>query len=298
MNTETKQTDVRASVLDIITYFAVFGLPVSLERLNALLGVKASHLAVIAAVRELMNDKIIRRIGDDYGLKRRQYKNLAEQSSHRAHLLEKAKRIARWIGLLPFVKSIVVINSVAIGNVHKDSDIDLLIVTTPGRIFVAKGFIWQIMKLFRILETEEKKAGQFSLGMWLTTRGILFERDIMKVNTPHLKYLLLTAVPVYGERRWYEVLQSSLYIRSLVPNRLWPRGGPTIDRSGWRFLDDIDDRGYRIHLKHTSQQPKNQAPEAFVRIRPDIINLHALDKSEEIARKWEKLSQSIVSNKD
>jgi predicted nucleotidyltransferase len=153
--------------------------------------------------------------------------------------------LAGVIGKLPFVKAVCVVNSVAIGNVHEDSDIDLLIVTTPGRVFVAKGFLWKALKILKLLETEDKKAGQFSLGMVLTTRGVIFERDIMRENIPHLIYWLMTAVPVYGQRRWQEVLQASPYVRQHAPNYLWPKGGRSIDRAGTKWLDSLDDRGYK-----------------------------------------------------
>ncbi len=294
MNAEVKQLSVEAAVLDVITYFAIFEVLVELPRINALLPVKASHLAVQAAVRELIRQRKVQRLGDGYGLTQLTYAGAEKRAAHREELLRRARKAGKLIGLLPFVKAVVVVNSVAIGNVHANSDVDLLIVTTPGRVFVAKGLLWQLMKLTRQLETEERKAGRFSLGMFLTTRGIIFERDTMKQNEPHLMYWLMTAVPVYGDRRWYEILQGSAYVRSHAPNYLWPRGGRSIDRSGWKQLDALDDRGYKIHLKHTSQQEKNHTPEAFVRVRPDIINLHAQDASRGIAERWHKLRGTWV----
>lgn len=299
MNAETKQQSIEDAVLDVVTYFAVFDVLVDLKRINDLLSVKASHLAVQAAVRDLIRQRKVQRLGDGYGLTEKRYAGAEKQAAHREELLMRARKAGRLIGALPFVKAVVVVNSVAIGNVHAESDIDLLIVTTPGRVFVAKGLLWQILRLTRQLETSEHQAGRFSLGMFLTTRGVIFERDIMQENDPHLMYWLMTAIPVYGAKRWYEILQASQYVRTHAPNFIWPRGGKTIDRSGWKYLDGWDDRGYRVHLKHTSQQDKNLRPEAFVRVRPDIINLHALDASRGIAERYQKLRGTWVEpNKD
>ncbi|MCC7543684.1 hypothetical protein IT415_03185 [bacterium] len=289
MDAAKKHADIKQAVLDMVTYFAVFNVPVSMERLVNYLPVRANHLAVAGAVRELILETKIQRIGDRYGLRGMRYVRVDSRELAREALLKRARRIGRFMALLPFVRAVVVVNSVAIGNVHDDSDIDLLIVTTPGRIFVAKGLLWKLSRWLRVLETEERKAGKISLGMFMTTRGVPLERDIMLINDPHLIYWLLTATPVYGAKIWAEILQTSPYVRARTPHMLWPRGGKSIDKSGWRFLDSWDDRGYRIHLKHTSQQPKNQQPAAFVRIRPDIINLHALDASERIADSYERL---------
>lgn len=289
MDAAKKHADVKEAVLDMVTYFGVFNLPVSMERLVIYLPVRANHLAVSAVVRELILEKKLQRINDGYGLRGMRYVRVDSRQLEREALLKRARRFGRMIGLLPFVRAVVVVNSVALGNVHDKSDIDFLIVTTPGRIFVAKGLLWRISTWFKLIETEQHKAGQISLGMFLTTRGVPLERDIMKENEPHLIYWLLTAVPVYGRKIWSEILQASPYVKQRSPNMIWPRGGKSIDKSGWRYLDPWDDRGYRMHLKHTSQQPKNQQSSAFVRIRPDIINLHALDASERIAEQYQRL---------
>lgn len=297
MNAQDKEQTIREAILDMVAYFAVFGLPVSTDRLNALLCVKASHLAVQAMTREMAEAGDLARVNDDFGLPGVRYADLHKTQAHREYLIRRARKLARVLAKLPFIKAVCVVNSVAIGNVHEDSDIDLLIVTTPGRVFVAKGLLWKTLGWAKLLETEEKKAGQFSLGMFLTTRGVMFERDIMHENDPHLIYWLMTAVPVYGERRWYEILQASPYVRLHAPNYLWPKGGRTIDRAGMKWMDSLDDRGYKIHLRHTSKQVKNLQPEAFVRVRPDIINLHALDESGAIAEAWQKLRGTWVEPK-
>lgn len=297
MNAQDKEQTIREAILDMVAYFAVFGMPVSIERLNALLSVKASHLAVQAMAREMVEAGDLVRVNDDFGLPGVRYVDLHKAQAHREYLLGRARKLARVLAKMPFIKAVCVVNSVAIGNVHEDSDIDLLVVTTPGRVFVAKGLLWKTLGWAKLLETEEKKAGQFSLGMFLTTRGVTFERDIMHENDPHLIYWLMTAVPVYGARRWYEILQASPYVRLHAPNYLWPKGGRSIDRAGMKWMDSLDDRGYKIHLRHTSKQAKNLRSEAFVRVRPDVINLHALDESRAISEAWHKLRGTWVEPK-
>ncbi|MDQ5944006.1 MAG: hypothetical protein QG658_72 [Patescibacteria group bacterium] len=294
MNAQDKEQTIREAILDMVAYFGIFGLPVTNERLVGLLSVKASHLAVQSIAQDMVRSGELVMVEDCYGLAGVEYRGIEMMAMRREALMRKAHRVGRIIGLLPFIKAVSVINSVAIGNVHEDSDIDLLIVTTPGRVFVAKGLLWKVFHWLRIIETEERKAGQFSLGMFLTTRGVMFERDIMQENEPDLVYRLMTVEPVYGARRWYEILRASPYMKAAVPNYIWPTGNRTIDRSGWKMFDRLDDRGYRIHLKHTSTQKKNLLPEAFVRVRPDIINLHALDQTRDIAQRWRKLRGTWV----
>lgn len=284
MDAAAKTTQVQASVLEIVTYFSLFDVPVSMERLVAYLPVKANHLAVAAAIRDLIVAKRVVRIGDEYGLKGHAYTDRKAQLKLQATLLERARNVGALLGSIPFVKSVVVVNSVALGNVATDCDIDLLVVTTPGRIFIAHRLISLLLRLDRARSGD---GGHIDLDTLITIRGVALDRDIMRTPEPHLRYWLLTAVPVYGEKRWAEILQGSSYFQDKAPNTLWPRGGRTIDRWSWRWLDTFDDRRYRRFLKRNSQNSETQSERAFIRIRPDIINIHTNDKSTEIAKRWE-----------
>lgn len=119
------------------------------------------------------------------------------------------------------------------------------------------------------------------------------ERDMMKVNEPHLVNWLITAVPVYGAPLWYDVLRSSDHLSSRLPNYSWPKAPSRIYGLGWSWIDKLDEIGYKRHLKHTASQAKSHHPDAFIRVRPDIINLHHKDASSQITEKWLKIRTTI-----
>ena len=281
---------LRAAILDFLSYMAVMQLPVTEEQLLEYIRVRTSHLAVKDELQKLVAKGHVVRIQKEYwGLPGIKYHNMKRQNTIVDRLLVKAQRWSYLMRLIPAVKAIVVVNSVSIGNPNKNSDIDLLVVTTPRRIFLSKGILMYGLKLLKQLETQKDKAGRFSLGMFLTTVGVKWERDIMKTNEPDLLWRYALAKPVYGADVWHGLLRKSGYYQEKLPNYPWPHHPLRIFRGGWRVFDWLDDIGYRRHLKHTSRQPKNHTERAFVRIRPDIINLHALDRTTEIAERYKKI---------
>lgn len=290
---EKTERRIEQAILRLAAYFAVFALSISEQEVNQYIGVTAGHLAIRNALKSLVADKQL--ILDDEG-----YYRLPDQAYHskehalkRQHkLLAKAESWARLFGIMPFVKSVVVVNSAAIGNVRADSDIDLLIVTTPNRAYVAKGILMYTLRLLRQLENKKHKAERFSLGMFITTAGVNWQRDIMAVNEPHLTYWLMLAKPVYGERVWYELMHNSPLVAQAFPNYVWPKSEIRVYANGFSWLDQLDSKGYKKHLKHTAGQPKMHTKEAFVRVRPDIINLHALDQSGKIAGIYKRIVKS------
>lgn len=291
---EKTERRVEGAILELMAYFAIFSIPLSENEANVLINIKAGHLAVKEALRELVEAKRIEQDGDGYyRLVGPAYLGREISNRRQTKLLTKARRWAKSFGLLPFVKAVVVVNSVAIGNVRADSDIDLLIVTKPNRIYITKGILMYTLKLLGQLETEKRKAGRFSLGMFMTTAGANWQRDIMAVNGPHLGYWLMLARPVYGASIWYDLLKSSDYVQEAFPNYVWPKSQIRVYSGGLAWLDQLDNKGYRKHLKHTAGQPKMHTEEAFVRVRPDILNLHAFDQSAKIARRFTRTKKAL-----
>ena len=289
---QIKEKEVSSSVLDLLAYFAVMSIRLDFDTLYSYLPIRTGHLVVKKQLRSLIRQGKVQCIDNLFGLKGYKYTSQKRPQARRAELLKKARRWSRLIRLIPAVKSVVVINSVAYGNVHSGSDIDLFIITTPNRIFLTKGFLMYFLKLIKQLEDQQVSAGRFSLGMFVTTKGVKLEKDMMKVNNPDLAPRMVTGIPVYGADTWYGILKNDPYLQAHLPNYIWPKTSIRIHGSGIKLLDKLDDIGYRRHLSHTASQPKTHHPDAFIRVRPDIINLHHKDATQHIAEKW----MSIRSN--
>lgn len=52
----------------------------------------------------------------------------------------KALRRSRLFNFVPFVEKVYLAGSLAIGNVHENSDFDVIVVTRPGRLYTARFF--------------------------------------------------------------------------------------------------------------------------------------------------------------
>ena len=236
---ELKEKAVREGILNLLAYFAVMNLRLDFDTLYSYIQVRSGQLMVKKQLDVLMKQGKIKIVEGRYGLAKHKYPSQEKMLKMQAKLLKKANRWGRIIGLIPFVKSVVVINSTAYGNVHDESDIDLFIITTPNRIFLTKGILMYSLKALRQLEDQYVSAGRFSLGMFLTTKGVRLDKDIMKINEPDLVYRMITCKPVYGDRVWYQLLKNDPYMFSRLPNYFWPKIENRIFSSGFMFLDKL-----------------------------------------------------------
>jgi len=71
------------------------------------------------------------------------HKNKPASKPYSEILLNKAHLYSKYWSYLPFVKEVYVCNSVAIGNAHSNSDIDLLIISQKNSMFLARLF-WML----------------------------------------------------------------------------------------------------------------------------------------------------------
>jgi len=76
---------------------------------------------------------------------------LVEQRAWRLKITnEKWKKlvsIVRWMRLVPFLRAVFASGSLAINNTKEESDLDVFLVTAPGRIFTARLFLIAVLKI-------------------------------------------------------------------------------------------------------------------------------------------------------
>ena len=78
-------------------------------------------------------------------------------------------------------------NSLALYTADNKSDIDLLIITTPGRLWIARLLMTTLFHLCRWRRHGKKITKRFCLSFWTTEENLSFE----KIALPHDPYLAL-----------------------------------------------------------------------------------------------------------
>lgn len=129
----------------------------------------------------------------------------------------KYARVRRFLSIArfaPFLRAVFVCNTLARSYARPESDIDLFLVTAPGRIWLTRLCVTGLAALLRMRPTEETSADRICLSFFVTVealdlKGLALDDDV------YLAHWLQELCPVYDE--------AGIVRRSFVENG-WLRG--------------------------------------------------------------------------
>ena len=136
-------SSIEAAVLATVAYSDVFDMPLERDRIRRfLIGKRAESVQVAEALDRLVSEGLLDMRGDLAFLPGREevVGIHAERVTRAVEMWDEAERWGARIGRLPFVRAVAVTGGLACDSVADHDDIDYLIVTEPGRLWIARLF--------------------------------------------------------------------------------------------------------------------------------------------------------------
>ena len=197
------------AILHTMIYADVFDYPLRSDEIHRYLtGVSASPIVVSARLRELVPGVLERR-GAFYVLPGREA--IVAQRERReklaARLWSKALGYGRWIARLPFVRMLAVTGSLAVNNVEAGADLDFLIVTRAGRLWLCRALI---LALGRLAELE---------GLRICPNYLISECSLVfSEQTLYAAHELTQMVPLSGQEVYDRIRRLNGWVDHFLPN--------------------------------------------------------------------------------
>lgn len=127
----------------------------------------------------------------------------SEPNEHEIHLFKRAQKYIKKLSKIPGIEMIAIVNSLSMYATHKDSDIDLFIITKPNMIWFVRFFTTLILWIHRVWRKNEDIAGNFCLSFFITTEA----QDLSKIaiqDDIYLYYWIYYMKPIYIKNNSYE----------------------------------------------------------------------------------------------
>lgn len=210
----------------------------------------------------------------------------------------------RWaFNITPYIKLVAICNNLAINNPSQTSDIDLLIITKPGRLFISRMIITFWLQLCGVRRHGGKVAGRFCLSFFATENNLHCAELDKKPHDIYLAYWLQTLQPICGTREAYEQLLNDNHDWAKQFFQQPPRynmhhfkEAPTwakhLKNSQEIILNTklggkIEARLQQWQLKRAhSKKSKLTTEETDVIATPNMLKFHNVDKRNEIYKTW------------
>jgi hypothetical protein len=131
-----------------------------------------------------------------------------EREAYSQILWSAARRYGHLVAALPFVRMTAVTGSLAMNNaVSAQDDMDFLIITREGRVWLARGLVLLVVHLAR------------RLGIEICPNYVMAEQHL-RLADPNLftAHELAQLVPLYGRRTYLRLVESNAWLRHYLPN--------------------------------------------------------------------------------
>jgi hypothetical protein len=199
------------AILATVAYADIFDFPLDrLEVHRDLIGVGATADATFAALDGLVARGQLAEAAGHVTLPGREaLRALRRERRARANLLwPTARRYGLRIARLPFVRLVAVSGSLAANNPDPRADLDYLIVTAPGRLWLVRAMTILIVRAARL------RGVQLCPNYLLTTRALALARR--ELYTAHE---LLQIAPLAGDATYRRMLADNRWAAEWLPNR-------------------------------------------------------------------------------
>lgn len=198
------------AIIRTMVYADVFDYPLTAAEIHRyLVGVRASPAEVQNGLRELWAAGRLLYEDETYALPGRG--SIIETRRRRAavasQMWPRALRYGRWLGQLPFTRMVAVTGALAVDNVEPGADIDYLLVTEPGRL-------WLCRALSLVLVRWAARRGDIICPNYLlSTRALVFME-----RTLYTAHELTQMTPVAGSAVYRQMRELNRWSAEFLPN--------------------------------------------------------------------------------
>jgi hypothetical protein len=220
------------TILKTLLYADVFSFPLTLDELyRYLIGVSYQRAEILHALEHdpWLRERVVWE--PPYAALAGRAKSTARRrrlTEANDHLLARATGYGVLLGATPFIRLVAVTGALAAANSSDaGDDIDLLLVTVPGRLWLARAMVIAVSHLARL-------RGVTLCPNYLMDLDVLQQSDRTLFTAQELAHL----IPLYGENVLAALFEANRWAKDYLPNGFAPneRGGAVDIPAGLKTL--------------------------------------------------------------
>jgi hypothetical protein len=209
---------LQEAVLRTVLYADIFSYPLTPREVHHfLIECEATEDEVLGELEGLCRNGALTSEGEWVALAERSelFALRRRRADHSARLWPLAEQWAGRLAQLPFVRMIAVTGALAVDNVDAREDIDYLIVTEPGRLWLCRALV------IGLVYAAGRRGVQLCPNYLISTRRLQ-----MRPHTLFTAHDLTQMVPLFGEAAYAELWQLNPWWQQFLPQASGPLRRP------------------------------------------------------------------------
>ena len=231
---QTNSTNlIKDSIFKTLKYYDFFDFPVTQEEIHRYLGIQTTKKEVSQVLQDLLRKRLV-----DFNIQNGLYalrghgKRSIDRAARKGYSDQKRQKINKYLVLLklfPWFSLIGLSGSCAIDNAKKTDDIDLFIISTPGRMWTSRFTAVSIAKLLRMHRSRNSTAMMNKVCLNLFYDGLNVKVPQHKQNT-YIAHEIVQMRPLYARKGAYSLfMRENAWYRTFLPNVPLPVSAPVHD---------------------------------------------------------------------
>lgn len=130
-----------------------------------------------------------------------------------------ARRAAKIIKSVPFLRAVFVCNSTGAEQANKDSDVDFFIVTEKNRIWITRLLVTFLLELFRFRRVGKRVKNKVCLSFYVTVYNLDLANFRVADDDIHFAYWINQMLPIFDPEDYYlKFLHVNQWVKTYLPN--------------------------------------------------------------------------------
>lgn len=207
-NVQNEDALLQQAILQTLVYADLFDYPLTPHEVVRYLGVAAEPAAIVAQLNRSAASGVVMRHNGYVALPGRAelFDLRARREQTAARQWPAARRYARWLALVPFVRMVAVTGTLAVNNVEPADDIDLFIITQPGRLWLCRAWVVALVRLAALAGDE------LCPNYFLSEQHLAFDDHSLFTARE-----VTQMAPLYGADVYWRIRQINRWVEDFLP---------------------------------------------------------------------------------
>lgn len=252
MAREHDKNHCELSIQKTLAYRSVFRYPLSLYQLKTfLISDKPFRDKTISkSLEHLVNKGLVKEKSGKYFLPGTKIIDWENKRKYTEKLIIKNLKTFNLLFSVPWVKTIALTGSVSAYNSEDKSDLDLLIITAKGRLWITRFFVTLLLKLTNKFPNSDGESGKICTNLWMDDSQLKWPEEKQNIYIAH--NIALVQPLKDRDNTYLKFLSANLWLNSYLAcfPIIAPNGMKKTKKYKSAFINTLDFVLMKIQLWH------------------------------------------------